>query len=166
VKETLTTIEKALFLKELEFFSHVPIEQAAEVAARAEEVHLEPGETIFEEGEPSKHVYLVVEGSVIAEKGGIITTVLTSGRGFGDLSLTPGGAYGITARAAGHTHVMRFSLDDFVDAMLEHPEIAVGVVRALSLRLREMGQQLADLGRELQDGSAAPPRDADSELAS
>ena len=153
MKETLTTIEKALFLKELEFFGHVPIEQAAEVAATSEEVHYEPGETIYQQGESSKHVYLIVEGSVIAEKDGIITTVIDGGKGFGDLSLTPGGVYSITARAAEHTHVLRFSLDDFVDSMLEHPEIAVGVVRALALRVREMSQQLADVGRQLQDGA-------------
>jgi CRP-like cAMP-binding protein len=147
----LTTIEKALFLKELEFFSHVGIEQAAEVAATAEEVHYEPGEIVFDQGTPSQHVYLVVEGNVVAERDGIVTTVFGPGRGFGDLSMIPGSSYGFTARAVLHTHVLRFSIDTFVETMHEHPEIAVGVVRALALRLREAGQQLADLGRALQD---------------
>lgn len=151
MKETLTTIEKALFLKELEFFGHVGIEQAAEVAAAAEEVHYEPGHLIFDADTPSEHVYLVIEGNVVAEKDGIVTTVFGPGRGFGDLTLSPGSRYGFSARAVVHTHALRFSIDEFMDTMLEHPEIAVGVVRALAIRVREASQQLADLGRQLQD---------------
>lgn len=157
MKETLTTIERALFLKELEFFSHVGIEQAAEIAARSEEVHYEPGQIVFRQDDPSEHVYLLIEGSVIAERDGIVTTVFVPGRGFGDLSLSPGSLYGFSAKALEHAHALRFSIEDFTDTMLEHPEIAVGVVRALALRLREAGQQLADLGRQLQDGE--PRRD-------
>lgn len=156
MKETLTTIEKALFLKELEFFSHVGIEQAAEVAARAEEKRYEPGETIFVQDTPAEHVYLVVEGNVVAEKDGIVTTVVSPGRGFGDLTLVPGALYGFTARALEATLVLRFSTAEFLDTLLEHPEIAVGVVRAMGMRLREAGQQLADLGRQLQDGGPGP----------
>ena len=154
MKETLTTIEKALFLKELEFFSQVGIEQAAEIAALAEEVHFEPGHVIFRASDPSAHVFLVIEGNIIAEKDGIVTTVIGAGKGFGDLTLTPEGLYGFDARTVEHTHVLRFSIDDLVETMHEHPEMAVGMVRALALRLREASQQLADLGRQLQD---SPP---------
>jgi len=159
VKETLTTIEKALFLKELEFFSQVGIEQAAEIAARAEEVHFEPGHVIFRADDPSEHVYLVIEGNIVAEKDGIVTTVISPGKGFGDLTLTPGGRYGFDARTVEHTHVLRFSIEDLVETMHEHPEMAVGVVRALAIRLREASQQLADLGRHLQD---TPPGGEDA----
>ena len=158
MKETLTTIEKALFLKELEFFSQVGIEQAAEIAARAEEVHYEPGQVIFRADDPSEHVYLVIEGNIVAEKDGIVTTVISPGKGFGDLSLMPGSRYGFDARTVEHTHVLRFSMEDLVETMHEHPEMAVGVVRALAIRLREAGQQLADLGRQLQD---SPPSGED-----
>jgi hypothetical protein len=36
--------------------------------------------------------------------------------------------------------------------MLDYPEIAIGIVRALGERLKEAGRQLADLGKQLQDG--------------
>jgi CRP-like cAMP-binding protein len=163
MKEMLTTIEKALFLKDLEFFSHVGIEQAAEVAARAEEVRYEAGDVIFEQDAPAQHVYLLIEGHVVAERDGIVTTVIAPGRGFGDLSMTPGSVYGVTAKAMQATHVLRFSIDGFMETMHEHPEIAVGVVRALAFRLREMGQQLADLGRALQDEHIHPNPRPDTE---
>jgi CRP/FNR family cyclic AMP-dependent transcriptional regulator len=153
VKPTLTTIEKALFLKELEFFGNVTIEQAAAVAAIAVEVEFEPGDIIFKQDEPAQHIYLVIEGNAIAEKNGIVITVFSAGRGFGDLSLMEDARYSITVTAAEHLHCLRFSVDEFVETMLEHPEIAVGVVRALALRLAELGEQMAQLSRQLQDGS-------------
>jgi CRP-like cAMP-binding protein len=163
VKATLTTIEKALFFKEQEFFSGVGVEQLAEVAALASEVHYEAGAVVVEHHEPSEHVFIVVDGNVVIEKDGIVTTVVGPGKGFADLTFAPGSTYGFTARAAVHTHVLRIALDDLHEAMLEHAELAVAIVRALSVRLREAGQQLAALGRQLQDGlvpAETDPHDA------
>ena len=151
MKETLTTIEKALFLKELDFFRNVGVEQLAEVAAAATERHLEPGEILLRQGDVSEHVYVIVEGNVVLERDGIVVTVLGAGKGFGDLSLEPGSTNALSARAVEHTHVLRFSTQDLVEEMLDHPEIAVGIVRALAQRLRESAATLASLGRQLQD---------------
>lgn len=156
MKETLTTIEKALFLKEQEVFSNVGVEQLAEVAAVAEELHYEAGSLIVKQDEPAEYVFIVVEGDVVAERDGIVTTVINAGRGFGDLTLEAGSAYGFSARAVTHTHVLRVAIDDMVETMLEYPEIAIGIVRALGERLKEAGKQLAALGRQLQDGDHVP----------
>lgn len=155
MKETLTTIEKALFLKELSYFEHVPIEQAAAVAGVAHEVHYDAGAVVIEQGKSADHVFLTIEGSVIIERDGIVLNVVGAGDGFGDLSLVPGAQYSLSARAATHLHVLRINTDDLTESMLEHPEVAVGVVRALASRLRDLSQQLVDLNRQLQDGSHA-----------
>jgi CRP-like cAMP-binding protein len=157
MKPTLTTIEKALFIKDLEFFEHVSIEQAAAVAAQAIELEFEPGAVIFERGDTAEHVYLVIEGNALAERDSVVVTVFGEGRGFGDLSLATNAAYQFTIRAATHLHVLRFSVSDLVETMLEHPEIAVGVVRALGSRIAELGEQLAQLTRHAQDGSGTYP---------
>lgn len=155
MKETLTTIEKALFLKDLTFFEQLPIEQAASVAHVAHEVHFDAGSVILQQGEPAEYVFLTIEGSVILERDGIVLNVVGAGEGFGDLSLLPGARYALSARAATHLHVLRLQIDDLADTMLEHPEVAVGVVRALARRLREVTEQMVDLNRQLQDGSHA-----------
>jgi CRP-like cAMP-binding protein len=162
VKETLTTIEKALFFKEQDIFRNVGVEQIAEVAALAEEMHYEAGTVIVEQEAPSEHVYIVVEGHVVAEREGIVTTVVTPGKGFADLTLVPGSTYGFTGRAATHVHVLRIALVDFVEVMLEHPEIAIGIVRALAIRLKEANEQLVALGRRVQDGEPGASSVSDS----
>jgi CRP/FNR family transcriptional regulator len=161
VKETLTTIEKALFFKEHEFFAGVGVEQIADIAALASELHYEAGTVIVHQEDDSEHVFIIVEGNVVIEKDGIVTNVVGTGKSFGDLTLVPGSTYGFTARAVLHTHVLRIALDDIHEAMLEHPELAVGIVRALARRLKEASQQLAQLGRQLQDG-VGPPEDRDA----
>jgi hypothetical protein len=47
--------------------------------------------------------------------------------------------------------------------MQKKNEIEKGVVSALAYRLREMGQQLADLGRALQDEHIQPSAQPDAE---
>jgi len=153
--ETLTTIEKALFFKELPFFAHVPIEAMATVAANAEEAHYEPGAVIMAQGQPAEYVFITLEGHVVVEKDGIVITVLDPGQGFGDLSLTPDATNAIHVRAVEHVHLLRFSLAGFTDTLLDHPEVAVGVIRAVSLRMRELSDQITELRRQMQDGSQA-----------
>src|SRR3989304_2594373 len=67
---TLTAIEKVIFLKSVDIFKHATIEELGGVAALTEEVHFEPGETIFREGEPVDAIYLVLKGRVAVEGNG------------------------------------------------------------------------------------------------
>ncbi|MFQ5601239.1 MAG: Crp/Fnr family transcriptional regulator [Candidatus Krumholzibacteriia bacterium] len=151
MKETLTTIEKALFLKEIDVYGNVSVEQLADLAAVAEEIHFDPGSEIIREGQPADHGFIIVEGNVIIERDGVITSTINAPQGFGDLSLEAESGYTYTARAADHTHVLRLANDDIVEVMLEHPEIAVGMVRALASRNRELSERLADISRRFQD---------------
>ena len=66
----LATIEKVIFLKSVDIFSHATIEELGRVAALTEEVHFEPGETIYREGEPTDAIYLILTGRVAVEGNG------------------------------------------------------------------------------------------------
>jgi len=160
MRESLTTIEKALVLKELEYFRDASVEQLSEIAGVATELHFEAGDIIVEPTDPSEHAYALIEGDVVVERDGVVTHVISAGRGFGDLSFTPGATFGLRIRALTEVSALRVSVNDLLEAMLDQPEIAVGFVRGLSVRLSEMSQQVAALSRHLQDGTPppAPPR--------
>ena len=158
MSETLTTIEKALLLKDLEFFRNVSVEQLAVVAALAEEVRFAAGDVILRPDDPSEYVYVLLEGSAVVERDGIITTVVQAGRGIGDLRFEPGATYGMGLRAVQDVFALRLAEADFADAVLDQAEIALGVIRALAMRLREVGQQMAALSREVQE---RPPHAGD-----
>jgi CRP-like cAMP-binding protein len=163
MRESLTTIEKALVMKELEYFHDVPVEQLAEIAGVATEMHFEAGDVLVEPSDPADHAYAVVEGDLVVERDGVVTTVISAGRGFGDLSFKPAATFQLRIRALTETLVLRIAVSDLLEAMLEQPEIAVGLVRGLSVRVSELSQQVATLSRHLQDGTTPPaPRPPES----
>ena len=156
MRESLTTIEKALMLKEIEYFRDATVEQLAEIAGVATELHFEAGDVIVEPTDPADQAYALIEGDVVVERDGIVTHVISAGRGFGDLSFTPGASLGLRIRAMTEVAALRVSVNDLLEAKIEQPEISVGFVRGLSVRLREMSQQVAALSRHLQDGTPPP----------
>ena len=69
-EKNLTIIEKVIFLKSVDIFEHATVEQLGRIAELTEEVHFEPGETIFQEGELGDAFYLLLSGRVFIEKNG------------------------------------------------------------------------------------------------
>ena len=63
-EKKLTTIEKVLFLKSVDIFEHATVEQLGRIAGLTEEVHFEPGETIFNEGELGDAFYVLLSDRV------------------------------------------------------------------------------------------------------
>ena len=93
---TLTAIEKVIFLKSVDIFKHATIEELGGVAALTEEVHFEPGETIYREGEPVDAIYLVLKGRVAVEGNGKAVREVGEKQAFGTvaaLDREPGCSY-------------------------------------------------------------------------
>ena len=82
----LATIEKVIFLKSVDIFSHATVEELGRVAALTEEVHFEPGETIFHQGEPTDAIYLILAGRVTIESNGRIVREITDRQAFGTVA--------------------------------------------------------------------------------
>ena len=64
VEATLTTIQRALFLMELELFKELSSDELAAIAAEMVEMHFKAGETIFQEGDAEARMHIVIEGAV------------------------------------------------------------------------------------------------------
>ncbi|HTN69494.1 MAG TPA: cyclic nucleotide-binding domain-containing protein, partial [Methylomirabilota bacterium] len=60
----LTTIEKMIRLKSVDIFEQATVEQLARIAGLTEEVFLEPGVTIYQEGQTSDALYFLLSGRV------------------------------------------------------------------------------------------------------
>lgn len=164
MEATLTVLERTAFLKGTEIFARIPTDVLAQIAARGRELHFEPGQIIFREGEPNAGAYMVVEGLVEFRKGRALEGVRGSAEGFGELALGEGEPHTFTAVAAEHTHVLNISNEIFFDSMLDYPEIGVAMVRILAGRLSEAAQrihglegQIAHLANALRGAGVAPP---------
>ena len=145
MEETLTIIERTAFLKGTELFASIPTETLAQLASRGRELRVEAGKTIFAEGEPNSGAYMVVEGLVEIRKGRALDGVRTPGQGFGELSLGEGEPHAFSAVATEDSLLLSVSNEALFDTMLDYPEVAVGLVRAIGKRVTELGQRVHDL---------------------
>lgn len=149
MEATLTLIEKTAFLKTIDILSSVATEALLDLAEYAQELHLAPGDVVFEEGDPNKGTFIVVEGVLEERKGKALIRVIESRMAAGELWLGETEPHNYTVRANTHAHVLQIQRRDIDESISDYPEIAVAMVRALSLRNHELTERLLELEQDL-----------------
>ena len=132
----LSTVEKVLFLKSIDLFSQIPGEDLAQVALIATEEAREQGEEIFAEGEAGDALYLVLDGKVRVHRGDRQIAELGERECFGEMAILDASPRSATVTAMTDTNLLKISREDFQEIMAEKPEIALGIIKVLSHRLR------------------------------
>jgi CRP-like cAMP-binding protein len=147
--DTLTLIEKTVHMKSSDVFGAIPTEPLAQLAARANEVMLDRGETLFREGDDDHGVFIVIEGVVELRKGNAVVRVLRSGTVHGELFLRESGTHQYTAVAREDARVLNLGRNDVFDALLEYPEFGVAMVQDLALRHHRLTERVIELEKQL-----------------
>jgi len=144
---TLSTLERVLFLKGAEIFSQVASEDLVPVALVAQEVHFKAGETVIRQGDPGDSLYVVVDGeaSIVIHGVGPVAT-RTSRSSIGEMGIVSRGARSADCVAMTDLATLKIEHDDFWELLAEKPPLALGVIRALSMRLDEAVANLQKLG--------------------
>jgi CRP-like cAMP-binding protein len=153
VADTLTLIEKTVHLKSSEVFHAIPTEPLAQLAARANELQLDGGQTVFREGDDDQGVFIVIEGVIELRKGDTVVRVLHSGTVVGELFLQESESHQYTAIAREDARVLNLVRNDVFDALLEYPEFGVAMVQDLALRHHKLAERVMELEQQL----PAPP---------
>ena len=101
------------------------------------------GNLIFSEGDPCAGLYIVETGDVRIFKtspGGReqVLTIEHAGNSVAELPIFDGGNYPASASAATNSVLLFISRNDFRALCLEHPEVALKVLRMVGLRLRRL----------------------------
>lgn len=138
----LSTVEKVLFLKSIELFSQIPGEDLTQVALIAAEETCDAGEVIFAEGEAGDALYLVLDGRVRVQREEEVIAELGERECFGEMSILDSAPRPATATAIEDTSLLKITRDDFQEILSEKPEIALGVIKVLSRRLRAASRQV------------------------
>ena len=132
----LTTVEKVLFLKSIDLFRSLPAEELAQIAEIADEQEFVSGDPIFAEGEQGDALYLVVEGQVRVHKDDKQLAVLSVRDVVGEMAVLDGESRSASVTVLSDATLLKIGRDDFRDILTERPEIAMGVIKVLSHRLR------------------------------
>lgn len=142
-----STMEKVLFLMSVPIFGNLPGEDLAPLARVADVVTQPAGGTVFREGEEGDALFVVMRGRVTIEKKGVRIASLGPKECFGEMSVLDAVSRSADAVASEETEILRISSDAFYDILHEQPEIAEGVIRVLTRRLRESEERRVEAGR-------------------
>src|SRR5580692_11242651 len=110
-----------------------------------QKVAFKSGETIIREGDEGDTAFFIVSGAVdvvVGRANPRIVGRLQTGEVFGEMSLIDPGPRSATVTAACDTECLAASYQDFVSAIEENPERAVGFMKTLVRRLRKMNELL------------------------
>ena len=141
----LTTIEKVIFLKDVDLFAETPDELLAEIAGLLTEVERPAGASVFGKGDAGDSLYIIVSGEVRIHDGDYMLNTLGESEVFGEMALLDPEPRMAAATAETDTLLLRLEQSPFYELMDTRSEVARGVIRVLSRRLRQRVQEVAAL---------------------
>jgi CRP/FNR family cyclic AMP-dependent transcriptional regulator len=112
-----------------------------DVLAVGRRVSFEAGQAIVERGDPGDAMYIVVGGAAEVDVGGRFHR-LERGDFFGEMAVLAGKPREATVKAVEPVEALRIAADDFQVFLAGNPQIAVGMLKSLVERLREVQDRL------------------------
>jgi CRP/FNR family cyclic AMP-dependent transcriptional regulator len=150
--------DRLLLLKQSPIFSEVATDDLRLVARLLEEQAFFAGDLVFRVGEQGSHLYIVVSGKVgisldeATPAGGYIAT-LGPGECFGEMNLLDDLPRSASACATEDTFLLTLEKTRLRGLLQNYPEIGIGMLRSLSLRVREANNRMLSLRRNAGNGN-------------
>ena len=149
MSDTMTLVERTIFMKSVDVFEAIPTEALAQLAALAAEKSFDRGETVFREGDGDTGVLLVVEGAIELRKGESVVRLLERGSVQGQLFLEEAEANEYAAVAVQDTRALSLQHRDVLQALLDFPEFALAMVQDLARRNHQVVARVIELEDQL-----------------
>ena len=124
-------------LSQVSIFSDIETKHLSEIAAKLRVVTVAAGETVFSEGELGDSMNVIVEGVISIHKGGRVLKRLGPWEIFGEMALVDSSPRVAAASAVEETTLLQLDKESFFALLRERFELATGMLRALSHRLKE-----------------------------
>lgn len=134
--------ERLLLLKQSPVFSKVSTEDLRFVAQAMEIKEFFSGDCIFEINDQGDHLYILVSGKVgislsAGKDSGNYIASLGPGDTFGEMNLLDDHPRSASAYVLENSTVLSLEKTRLKGLIQSYPEISIGMLRSLSLRLRE-----------------------------
>ena len=150
-RSMMTVIEKVIFLKEVPFFQGMSVDNLRVLAGIAEETTADAGRRIITEGERGDTLYVIVSGRVgiqrhkQAEDDRTLTQLATLGprEYFAEMSLFDEEPHSADAIAMTPTQLLTVSREPLIELIRRQPDLALGLFKVLSQRLRQANLSLS-----------------------
>jgi CRP/FNR family cyclic AMP-dependent transcriptional regulator len=133
----------ASLLKKVPIFSSLSDQEFAFMTAHLLPRRFAAGELIFGEAEPCAGLYVIETGNVRIFKSSVggreqVLAIDGPGNSIAELPVFDGGNYPASAQAVTDCSLFFFSKQDFQALCLQHPQVALKVLRVVGARLRRL----------------------------
>ncbi len=150
---TLNLHEQAELLRRVPMFAKLEPSKLKLLAFTSESLTFEDGEVLFHRGDSADCAYVIMEGAVDVlsdtDDGIVVATTLHANELFGELGVIANEARSATLRARGTLQALRISDEMFLKLLADNSDVALDVMRQLSLKLTRSHRQYEEAQREL-----------------
>lgn len=136
----MDVLERGEVLGQAKIFASLRVEDLAAIAALTEKESFSEGDVLFEEGEPGRVLYVVVEGRVCAVKNDRVLFQAGRGRSVGSLSVLDGRPTDYQAKADGDTVALRLDREPFTRFLESRGTAVMSVMRYLTGVVRGLNE--------------------------
>ena len=128
-------------LKNVELFNHLTDEQISELANQSREVQFRKNAILMTEGDAGESMYVIASGLVkvfVSDEDGKELVLYEQGEGavIGDIALLDDEPRSASVATLENTTAIMINKSDFLRIMQSSPEMALGIIRSLTQRLR------------------------------
>lgn len=133
--------DKIAILSRLPLFETCTKRELASIASKTVDAERPAGSILTREGRDGGLMFVIVDGEAEVERDGRVINRLGSGDVIGELSLIDGKPRSANVRAVTDTRVLELAGDDFRSLADGSPKFVRNLLRALSLRIRDMDER-------------------------
>lgn len=138
-------------LREVPLFATMSPGQLQAILAVSDVTRVAKGETVVREDEDSNRgFYVLLEGEAKVAVTGpdgreAVLALLVEGDFFGEMSLLDGEVRSASVRTSTEARLLHIRREAFVNLLREYPDIAIGMLAELSMRLRQANRRIEAL---------------------
>lgn len=137
-------------LNKVPFFADLDEHSLQRIANVMRRRSFRAGEVIFHRDDPGQSLYVIKDGRIrirltSPEGQEVALAIFGPNESFGEMAILDNQPRSADAIALDKVDLYTLQRDDFISVIHEHPEIAVEVMKTLSLRIRAANQMVEDL---------------------
>ena len=130
-------------LRRVPLFSRLSGHSLDEVERLADEIDVPAGRELIRQGAFAHEFFLVLEGEVRIDRGGVQVNTLGPGDFLGEIALVDGGTRSATATTTAPSRLLVLGNREFNTLMSDFPDVRIGVLEALAQRVRRLDPDVA-----------------------
>ena len=146
-------VQETDLLRKIPMFAKLDASKLKLLAFTSETLTFEDEDIVFLAGDTADCAYVIMKGAVDVltdtENGPVVALTLQQNQLFGELALLNSTPRNATLRAQGQIKVMRITTDMFLKLLSENSDMALDVMRQLSLKLAKSHHQVETLQQQL-----------------